>query len=281
MTLIVAAGNADYAVIAADTRLSWNGTLVDDASAKVANLRFHDGTLISAYTGLAKLDGASFETREWLLSTLARVAQPWAKTGEVLSALRFEITKEFKTSSALATLPAAQRKLSLVFTGFVDGKLVTALISNFEDHKGPFPEVVDDFMLTRVRATDPTGSWSGQFGAAWTVSAEDKLDLNNLIISHQDPLAVKGKCHAIVLRSGPKSNGLVGPNILTATLPRGGHASSWYSTADAEDELIVLDNFHALAGGGYPMAIRNVKVLAPGLTSQRRARRGRRGKHQP
>jgi hypothetical protein len=281
MTLIVTAGNANYAVIAADTRLSWDGKLVDDASAKVANLQFCDGKLISAYTGLARW--GSFETRKWLHQTLQRVAQLWKKTDEVLSLLRAELTREFKSNSEIAALSAHQRKLTLVFSGFIDNEFVAALISNFQGKDGLFPEVVDDFMLTRFRATDASGSWCAFFGALSTVPQHDLEQLNQLIILHKDdPLPVKGKCHAMVLRAGPNSGGTVGPNILTATLPRGGHVSSWYSTEGATDTLITPDNFHALAGnGGYPMAIHNVEISIPGQTSQRPKRRGKRGKHQP
>ncbi len=54
MTLILVAANFDRAIIAADTRLSSNGTIVDDHSPKVGCLQFYDGVLISAYTGLAR-----------------------------------------------------------------------------------------------------------------------------------------------------------------------------------------------------------------------------------
>ncbi|MHC4043568.1 hypothetical protein [Bradyrhizobium sp. 23AC] len=130
MTLIVAAGNAKYAVVAADTRLSWDGKLVDDASAKLAHLKFHDGTLITAYTGLARW--GSFQTRKWLRETLYRVAEPSKTTMEVLSLLRAEITRGFANNAAIATLTPHQRKLTIVFTGFVNESLVTAWISNFQ-----------------------------------------------------------------------------------------------------------------------------------------------------
>jgi hypothetical protein len=206
---------------------------------------------------------------------------PGKKTEEVIGALRDEITAEFQDNRNLAKLSADQRRLSLVFTGFVDGNLVMYLISNFEDHKSIFALVGDEFVLTKIRATDGTGSWSGVFGAQSAVGTSDKAELNLLISSGKNVLAAKGKCHAMIARAGPRSGGLVGPHILTATLPRGGHASSWYSAEDADETIRTIDQFHALAGGGYGMAIRDIQISAPGLTSQRPARRGRRGKHQP
>ena len=279
MTLIVTAGNAEYAVMAADTRLSWKGVLVDDASAKIAQLRFFDGVLISAYTGLARW--GTFETRMFLLDALYKVAEPWKKTEEVLSLLRENITKEFMTNAELKLLAPAERKLSIVFAGFIDQTCITVLISNFEDHIGPFTQVADEFVLTKIRATDPSGSWCGTFGQRSAVTVDDIAELNRLIMSHNSPLPVKGKCHAMVLKAGPRSGGSVGPNILTATLPRGQSATSWYSTEGHQESIIMPDNFHALAAGGSAMMIRDVKLHIPNLTSKRPDRRGRKGKHQP
>ena len=280
MTLIVVGGNAEYVVLAADMRLSWNGQPKDDRSGKLACVTFYDGTLISAYTGLAQWHG--YQTREWLLSALYKIALPWKNTGEVMSVLRSEITDEFRSNSDFRTLFPDQRKLSLIFTGFVDGRLVMFLISNFEDHVGLFPTVQDEFVLTRVHATNGTGVWSGILGARSTVDEADKIELNSLLELGRDARSVKGKCHAMITRAGPRSNGYVGPHILTATLSKAGPVSSWYSSEDADETIRTVDQFHSLAGnGGYPMAIRDVRISAPGITSQRPARRGRRGKHEP
>ncbi len=281
MTLIVGGGNAEYVVLASDTRLSWNGKLVDDRSPKIGNYRFYDGRLISAYTGLAKWNG--FETREWLLSALAEMAQPWVETTEVMSLLVRKITTEFKGNADLAKLSADQRRLTIVLCGFVNNQSSLFLLSNFEDHKELFPSVLDEFILTKIVGKDSSFSWTGCYGARSGVGAREMPELNELIDSQKDAIATKGKCHAIVVRAAanPKSGDTIGPNILTATLPRDGEASSWYSPENTGDQIITFDNFHSYAGRGYAMAIRDLRILAPGIASGRPKRRGRGGKHEP
>ena len=69
MTLIVAAGNKDFAVLAADRRLTSNGKLVDDEANKATILACYDARMAIAFTGLATW--GSFSTEKWLLESLS------------------------------------------------------------------------------------------------------------------------------------------------------------------------------------------------------------------
>lgn len=74
MTLIVAAGCREYAVLVADRRLSFNGQVRDDESNKLFVLRSNGLRLAVAYTGVAQL--GSFRTSEWLPERLREAMQP-------------------------------------------------------------------------------------------------------------------------------------------------------------------------------------------------------------
>jgi hypothetical protein len=281
MTLIVAAGNSDYAVIAADSRISWNGKPVDDETAKVSHYTFCDGRLISGFTGLAFWRG--FETKKWWLGRLYDIAQPWVTATESLGRLTHDLTKEFESNDKLKSLDQSSKRLSIVFGGFIDRLPFSALISNFEDHNGEFSDVRHEFVLTKCEARDQSGAWIGMFGARRYISDRDRDELYFMANDRSSVEAVKGKCLSMVLKAAQetRNGGVVGRNVLTATLLSEGHVCSWYSTENQEDKLISVDQYNSTAAAGFPMMIRDVSISASGITSPRSKRRGRGGKHQP
>lgn len=64
MTLIVAAGCRDYALLLADRRVTREGQLVDDERNKLVVPRTPGARIVVAYTGVAQL--GAFRTDEWL-----------------------------------------------------------------------------------------------------------------------------------------------------------------------------------------------------------------------
>jgi len=74
LTLIVAAGCRDYAVLVADRRLSFDGQVREDESNKLFVLHSTGLRLAVAYTGVGQL--GSFRTAEWLPERLRDAMQP-------------------------------------------------------------------------------------------------------------------------------------------------------------------------------------------------------------
>lgn len=281
MTLIIAAGNSDYSVIAADCRISWNGRPVDDETAKLSHYTFYDGRLISGFTGLAFWQG--FETKKWWLSRLCDIAQPWVKATDSLSRLTHDFTKEFVSNEKLKSLDQSSKRLSIVFGGFIDQLPFSALISNFEDHNGEFTNVRDEFVLTKCHARDQSGAWIGMFGARKYVNDRDRDELYFMANDRSPVEAVKGKSLSMVLKAAQetRNGGVVGRNVLTATLLSEGPVSSWYSTENQEDKLVSVDLYSSMAAAGSPMMIRDVSIAASGIAPPRSKRRGKGRKHQP
>lgn len=276
MTLIAAAGNAKCTVIAADTRVSWNGKPVDDQTVKVSHYKFFDGELIGAFAGLAFWK--DFNSKRWWLGRLKDVAQPWVSTREALSLLTDELTAEFGRNSALQDLPFALKRLSIIFGGLIDGLPFSALISNFEDHNGEFDDVRPKFVLTKADAVNATGAWFGIFGAQNYVSDDDRQELFRLADIQAPTAAIKGKCHSIILKASndPRTRATVGPNILTATL-EGGVVLSWHSNEKEGDKIVGVDPFSSLA----PMLIYDPVIVGTKIARPRSKRRGKGGKHSP
>ncbi|WP_271599264.1 hypothetical protein [Bradyrhizobium sp. CCBAU 45384] len=280
MTLIAAAGNAKCTVIAADTRISWNGAPRDDQTVKVSHYKFFDGELIGAFTGLAYWN--DFNSKRWWLGRLQEIAQPWVSTREALSFLRRDISAEFLSNPELKSLLPEQKKLSIIFGGLIDGLPFSALISNFEDYDGEFDSVRPEFILTKCDAIDTTAAWCGFFGARKHVTDADRQELYRLADTQAPTTAIKGKCHSIVLKasSDPRTRATVGPNVLTATL-EGGIVSSWHSNEEEGDKIIGVDAFSSSAAGGEPMMIRDIEIVGSKIAPARSNRRGKRGKHKP
>lgn len=273
MTLIIAACNAEAAVIAADTRLSANGRLVDDHSAKIGSLFFFDGALLYAYTGIARYK--RFETRKWLLDVFAKHVAPWMTANEALLVLKERATMDFRELSALKGAEPAAKRLTIVFSGYLAHtkckQPVAAVLSNFENYATGerFSEAQDQFWLSCW----PTGidqcAWIGCFGYSYVISIEDERELWDLVVKGLPGAVIREKAEAIIVRASidPRSSLYIGSNILRALLPSNNirMPEVGYTSTSGGDKMLLLDQFDAISS----MVVCNASINAPQVVGKR------------
>jgi hypothetical protein len=248
VTLIIATCSPAAVTITADTRLSSNGRLVDDKSAKVGCATFFDARLLYAYTGLAK--AGRYETRKWLLEALLESTKEWSKAEEVIRSFKAKATQDFGNLPALKRLTPFQKRVSFVSAGFVGDQPVAAIVSNFENlaENRFYAEAQDQFWFSGWPGREGEKIWISCFGTIAAVSDRDILSLKVLVETNKPVDAIKGKSEAIIVGASkdPRSNGTVGTNMLRASLrpdvnepPTGG-----FTSETGGHEMLMLDQFH-------------------------------------
>jgi hypothetical protein len=277
MTLIVLSCTERAAIIASDTRLSWNGKLTDDNSAKAGCITFYDGRLIYAYTGLAKWN--SFVTRQWLLEVLAEKIGPWVAANDALLVLKNRAIEDFANLPVLKGVSRYNKRLTVAFAGYVGKQPVGAVLSNFENYAGGvrYAEAQDQFFLSCwPSAPGQTGWWCSYFGATNVIPPADIADLEKLVAMNKPLEAIKGKMESIIVRASrdDKAQGIIGANVLSATLlPNREHFPSGNFTSEpGADKILMLDQFSALIG----LVIHSAEIAAPKAVAPRQVQRHRR-----
>ncbi len=142
MTLVVSAIGPDYAIQVSDRRLSQNGCMVDDESNKAAILSCADGRFAVSFTGLAR--SGSFITQEWILEALKQAASPDFSSHGICERFTTRATQLFRSEPSIIQLHPAQRRLTVMFSGFLNrggySIPVMALVSNFQDFETGFDD---------------------------------------------------------------------------------------------------------------------------------------------
>jgi hypothetical protein len=273
MTLIVLSCSERAAIISSDTRLSWNGDLKDDSSAKAGCVTFYDGRLLYAYTGLARW--RSFVTREWLLDVLAKEVGPWVAANDALLILKNRAIEDFANLPALKGTPRRHKRLTVAFAGCVGKQPVGAVLSNFENYAGGvwYAEAQDQFFLSCWPRAPGQAVWCSYFGATNVIPRVDVAEFEGLVATNKPLGAIKGKMESIIVRASRdgKAGGVVGANVLTATLPpnRELFPVGRFTSEKGADKILMLDQFSALMS----LVIRGVELASPKIVAPRPVQR--------
>jgi hypothetical protein len=118
MTLILRLGTAYQVIQVSDRRLSWDGVVKNDESSKAGFLKCPNARLAFGFAGLANI--GQFNTRNWLLETLAGLGPPDYWATRILERLKLRATETFSVHPDLVKLPASARRLSILFSGYLD-----------------------------------------------------------------------------------------------------------------------------------------------------------------
>lgn len=117
MALIVVLVNQDQTLQVSDHRLSYFGARPpDDDSDKAIYYKTGNGRFAVGYTGLAA--AGRFRTHPWLIEQLGEVSEYLA--GAALPRLRDRLDQVFQEKRVLRNLSRVQRRLTIVFSGFLD-----------------------------------------------------------------------------------------------------------------------------------------------------------------
>lgn len=228
MTLIMAMVNKEYAVQISDRRLSSNGRLVDDESNKCGVLYCLNARMTFGYTGLAKWK--SFSTFEWLLKILHDSAAPDYTIGEILERAKVHATESFNNDPILRDMPMMHKKLSVMFTGFIniDGEIKPgcAILSNYHNFENntAYAEAQDRFEINYASANkdeiNPTlvqrvGNWND-------IKEKDINIMRNLLLEGKPSQAIVGKGLELIrdIADRPKSAGTIGKQLTSVVIPK-------------------------------------------------------------
>ena len=117
MTLIVGAMCDKYAIQVSDRRLSSGGQVVNDESDKSTILFCNNARFIVGFTGLAGY--GSFDTHSWLLQTLRDAGPPEFTPLELTQRFAAQATDYFSNSTLLRKVSARDKRVTIMFNGFV------------------------------------------------------------------------------------------------------------------------------------------------------------------
>lgn len=229
MTLILTLGNRDHFIQVSDRRLSAGATVVDDDSGKAAILVCDDARMVFGFSGLAAT--GAFLTQRWLLSTLLDCGPPDFFAQPMLERFRSKLTEEFKTNPDILRCPARDRRLSVMFSGFLHRgepppPIVAAILTNFQhfpsgrDHAMPWPHFKALYQM-EPRPTRLAASYVQRIGA-WPLVGERVLEpLRKMLSERLPPAAVAGRAIQLFrhVASDPRSRQSVGGRLSVVVLP--------------------------------------------------------------
>lgn len=147
MTLVLAYVNRDFAVMAADRRITVNGVPKDDRRAKIVDWENH---LLIGFTGLAEIGSRRQETMEWLARQLA--ATP--------GTIDFEAVAAAATREVAATrVDRGSSRLTFIACGYDPaGEMCSTIVSNmYDDDLNVTREARDELKVLRFTAEE---DWS-------------------------------------------------------------------------------------------------------------------------
>ncbi len=258
MTLIIAAGNSEQFIQVSDRRLTVNGVVNDDESNKAIVLNCANARLAIGFTGLAKF--SSFNTRDWLLSTLNECGPPDYTAGNILNRFKDRATQDFQSLSALGGLPQQNKRLSIMFTGYLYhhqpplGAL--AILSNFQniDTGVVSTEAWNHFKCFFREERRPNNGKISLFYSIGTLPPVDKNDLKKLtmLVKFGKPAnAIVGKIVRMFhnLANRPEAKNMIGKQLNSIILPRDKtlSAESQYHSNTIKQESYLPDQIYVVS----------------------------------
>lgn len=248
MTFVLALANDDYVVQVSDRRLSVNGLLKDDESNKAGFLVCNDARLVFAFSGIAEY--GPFKTRRWILETLSEVAAPDHIAREILERFTAKATDFFRTSQLLRGVLQDHKRLSIMFTGFInDGRILNCIISNFQnpDSGVDLPTAVETFVLypkISSRSSELKLSFVQRIGCWQAMTNDDEQVLREFLLSRKPRDAVMNKAVEVVsqMADRPAAGGTIGKQISSVCLtPESLWPITGYHTGKRTDSIYVID----------------------------------------
>ena len=252
MTLIVAAGNKDFAVLAADRRLTSNGKLVDDEANKATILACYDARMAIAFTGLATW--GSFSTEKWLLESLSVALEKSNRVQFVLDTLKDKATKEFGDLK----IAAKHKHLTFIFLGYVyadEPGLNCWTISNSQTNGGTF-------LLSQYMPESDSGIILRAEGSTGNIGGGELSNLKNILKSDKPYQAIEAKSYDIIKKTSFADN-VIGEQSSCCVIHKSKNkpmCSTYYSGYSTQTAYGVNSVF-GLIEGSKPMVTSGAKLI--------------------
>jgi hypothetical protein len=245
LTLIVAVANPAYVVQISDRRLSVVGAVASDEANKAGSLTCANARGAFGYTGLASAYG--FRTHRWLLEGLCKLGSPDHAVRPILERLTTYATESFATVPAILRCGMAERRLTIMFTGFLyeadPPVLVQAIITNFQDFLAGidsavcWPEFRGSYWIER-RPYDQAKSVIQRIGV-WPATRLNDFDvLRQMAESGKPARAIVGKAFELFGRiaARPRAHGTIGPQLSAVVVPSNPNApieAAYYTSVNS------------------------------------------------
>lgn len=206
MTLIIAAANEQYAVLASDRRLTRpGGAVVDEETCKLTTFACKDAKVMIAYTGLATTGSGT--TGNWIVDVLSEASEGLPSIYDIL-----ERTKDIANSHyhTLCAAIGCAFRLELIVVGFVfsEGQVEPKIwrVSNFYGDSA--------FVIYSAGATIDTGLLE-LGGTVYGVSQSERREIQRILALKKPPHGVEMKLVNTVRKAAnnSKSLGTVGQQI--------------------------------------------------------------------
>jgi hypothetical protein len=272
MTLCIAAGNADQIIQVNDRRITAAGALVDDSVSKGGVLHCDDADLLYCFTGLATY-GSSHTTSRWIPEALGQAASRFGNTyGELVHGLSAVATEYFAAAGPLQSLSPADRRLTIMLTGYDNGGLlVNSLISNYQDFVAPrdYIEAQSSFTYHMECSRDKAEknpTMIQAVGALGLITAQDEAEVREMLEQRVPGQGIRAKLVDLVqeLADRPGANGLIGKKVTSLRLIRGSTGPVVGYASDESQDYIPLADQVTLKSGRPQFMIADAKMSTAG-----------------
>jgi hypothetical protein len=229
MTLILAFGNREQIIQLSDRRITVSGWPSSEESNKAGLLVCANARLMFGFTGLAHV--GSFNTHQWLLDVLYDSGPPDYIALSILERLKQRASEDFRNHPAIRRLGKRDRKLSIIFSGYLDGVDPPlgsyTIVTNFQDFTTGRDslEAWDGFECTYWQEERP---WEGDFSfiqpiGAWLTFTQRDESILRLFLEQMKPAdAIIGKAVEMLreMADRKEARNTIGKQISVICLPR-------------------------------------------------------------
>jgi hypothetical protein len=268
MTMILTMGNSDQVIQFSDRRLSRGSVVDNEESNKCGILVCQNARLAFGFTGLAKFQ--RFSTLDWVTQALHECGAPTFEAHGIVERFTKKLSEEFLSSQLLRSLSSDQKKLTLMFSGYVYNHRgcnpVYAIVSNYVnlDNYWAYPTSLSEFSVRFFSSPDSVSNPSFvQRVGNWAAIKPREIEALQETISrkpHRDQLLNFGISFVRDLSTRRASGVTIGRQISTICIPSDINRpiETNYHSAVVSRGVFMPAQVLALPEGGY--AISNVSI---------------------
>lgn len=271
MTLIILTVRQQDVMFVSDRRLSWNGTIREDAACKTGSLQAQEACSIFAYTGLVSHN--HFEIRDFMRGAFSKLKLT-STLPECIEGLASALTLKFKNNMWIKKEEPDKRRLTVAFAGY--DMLAVPFVAVVSNHEGVFddPGPVEDhfrFEIHPFALGTSTASATYVFGNRKAMPQKHLHEINELLKGEAPRQALKLKAAEVIRLAAddPDSANSIGKSLMAASLPRfippwRPQPASHFMPDAATDDIALFDQYLVHPTGYFAMV--GGSLSTPGST---------------
>lgn len=272
VTIVLSLINQDQAIQLSDRLVSSaRGPLQGEAN-KTTLLVTANGRLAVGLTGLASV--GTLDLTVWILEALVECGKPDYDSLGMIQRLQQRLETLFRTNSQIARVPPRDRRLSLMFSGFLyhhDPPLAAnCLLTNFQDVEaghdsaGAWSQFRGFFETERLTPRQDTFTYVQRVGAWPAMYDEDGVVLREMLAQGKPVHALIERGVALIRRMADRPEGRsIGKQVTSLVVPRNlkEQPSCDYHTEKVVDSSPMVNTVFA-TGNGPSIAYRDIELSA-------------------